>query len=116
MCIDYRALNKNTIKNKFPILKIDDILHSLQGAEIFTRIDFRSGYQHIHIQPQDESKTTFRITVRLWVSSYAVWVDECHNRMMSRIFPQYRHVTGKFFDDILNLDETVLALLGLRFP
>ncbi|XP_070005659.1 uncharacterized protein [Nicotiana sylvestris] len=59
MYIDYQQLNKVTIKNKYPLPRIDDLFYQLQGATCFSKIDLRSGYHQLKIREEDISKTTF---------------------------------------------------------
>jgi hypothetical protein len=59
MCIDYRSLNEVTVKNKYPLPRIEDLFDQLRGAGVFSKIDLRSGYHQLRIQPLDIQKTTF---------------------------------------------------------
>ncbi|WMV23717.1 hypothetical protein MTR67_017102 [Solanum verrucosum] len=60
MCIDYRQLNRVTIRNKYNLPRIDDLFDQLQGASVFSKIDLRSGYHQLKIRPEDVLKTSFR--------------------------------------------------------
>ena len=60
MCIDYRQLNKVTIKNKYSLPRIDDLFDQLQGACVFSKIDLRSGYHQLKIRVTDVPKTAFQ--------------------------------------------------------
>src|SRR5919202_4415189 len=60
MCIDYRELNKKTVKNKYPLPRIDDLFDQLQGASFLSKIDLRSGYHQVRVADEDVPKTAFR--------------------------------------------------------
>jgi hypothetical protein len=60
LCMDHRELNKVTIKNKYPLPRIDDLFDQLQGARVFSKIDLQSGYHQLKIKPSDIPKTAFR--------------------------------------------------------
>ncbi|GJR71973.1 putative reverse transcriptase domain-containing protein [Tanacetum coccineum] len=60
MCIDYRELNKLTVKNRYPLPRIDDLFDQLQGSRVYSKIDLRFGYHQLRVREEDISKTTFR--------------------------------------------------------
>nr|GFB41103.1 putative reverse transcriptase domain-containing protein [Tanacetum cinerariifolium] len=60
MCIDYRKLNKLTVKNRYPLPRIDDLFDQLQGSRVYLKIDLRSGYHQLRVREEDISKTAFR--------------------------------------------------------
>ena len=66
MCIDYRGLNKQTVKNRFPT--IDDLLDQLSGAKVFSSIDLQSAYHHVRLKPEDVPKTAVTTPMGLYES------------------------------------------------
>jgi len=60
LCVDFRQLNKVTIKNQYPLPRIDDLFDQLKDLKIFSKIDLRSGYHQVRINDEDISKTAFR--------------------------------------------------------
>ncbi|GKG25273.1 putative reverse transcriptase domain-containing protein, partial [Tanacetum coccineum] len=60
MCIDYRELNKLIVKNRYPLLNIDDLFDQLQGSQFFLKIDLRSGYHQLRVHEDNILKTAFR--------------------------------------------------------
>ena len=70
MCVNYRSLNEVTIKNKYPLPKIEDLFDQLRGAKVFSKIDLRLGYHQLWIRPSDIPKTAF--TTRYGLYEYTV--------------------------------------------
>ena len=60
MCIDYWKINKVTLKNKYSLLRIEDLFYQLKGASVFSKIDLRSGYYQLRVKDVDVPKIAFR--------------------------------------------------------
>jgi hypothetical protein len=106
LCVDYRPLNAVTIKNKYPLSRIDILFDQLAGAQVFSNIDLRSDYHQIKIRDEDISKTAFSMRYGLYeylVMSFGLTNAPAHfmSLMNSVFMPELDNFAVVFIDDIL---------------
>jgi hypothetical protein len=112
VCIDYRSLNEVTIKNKYPLPRIEDLFDQMKGASVFSKIDLRSGYHQLKIWESDILKTAF--CTRYGLYEYTVVSFGLTNApvyfmyLMNKVFMEYldRFIVV-FINDILIFSKTM---------
>jgi hypothetical protein len=100
MCIDMRALNKVTVRNRYPLPRIDQLLDSLQGAKVFSSIDLQSGYYQIRIKPEDEHKSAFK-------TPRGLYQFKVLSMGMTNAPATFQYVMNKLFKDELGISVLI---------
>jgi hypothetical protein len=118
MCVDYRSLNDDTIKNKYLLPRIEDLFNQMGGARVFSKIDLRSGYHQMKIRPSDITKTTF--STRYGLYEFTVMLFSLTNapvyfmNLMNKVFMEYLdRFVMVFIDDILIYPRMIVIMRNI---
>ena len=105
LCIDYRSLNNITVKDKYPLPRIDEILDNMAGCRYFSKMDLHQGYHQIRIKPQDIPKTAFQTkygSFQFRVMPFGLTnAPATFQRMMNQIMQKHREFADVYLDDII---------------
>jgi hypothetical protein len=103
MCIDYRSLDEVTVKNKYPLPKIEDLFDQLRGANVFSKINLRLGYHQLRIRPSDIPKTTF-------VTKYGLYEFTVMSFGLTNALAYFMYLMNNVFMDYL--DKFVVVFIN----
>ena len=111
LCVDYRQMNKVTIKNRYPLSRIDDLFDQLRGAHVYSKIDLHTGYHQLRVRKADISKTAFRTRYEHFEFTVMPFgltnVPTTFMDLMHRVFKPYLdQFVVVFVDDILIYSKT----------
>ncbi|KAD4584729.1 hypothetical protein E3N88_22330 [Mikania micrantha] len=125
-CVDYRALNTLTIKDRFPIPTVDELLDELYGAQVFSKLDLRSGYHQIRVAPEDTQKTAFRTTDGHYEflvmpfglsnapSTFQAAMNDIFRDVLRRFINYYGHVISQ--SGVSTDQEKIIAIQNWSIP
>ena len=105
MCVDSRALNKQTVKNSYPLPRIDDLYDKLAGSTVFTTLDMQSAYYQVRLHPEDVPKTAFTTPLGLYEFKVLCFgltnAPATFQSLMNEVLHEVRHFCLVYLDDIL---------------